>query len=410
MSEIRTHSPIWGFEIENGELQLGGMPLTRLAARAGMTPFFAYDRDLMTARVKELRSALGDQIRIQYAMKANPMPAVVNHFAGLVDGIDVASAGEMAIALDSSMPSSKISFAGPGKTEDEIRRAVAAGVILNLESFNEMEIAAKKGDGLGLVPKVAVRVNPDFELKSSGMKMGGGAQPFGVDAESVPDMLKRMSELPLEFVGFHIFSGSQNLSVSSLFEAQEKTVELASRLSKFAPSPVLKLNMGGGFGIPYFAGEEPLDLDAVGSNLISLLPKIREAMPKAEVVIELGRYLVGETGIYVTRVVDRKVSRGKIYLITDGGLNHHLAASGNFGQLIRRNYPVALGNRMEQLEVEEVNVVGCLCTPLDKLGDKVSLPKAQVGDLVVIFQSGAYGRSASPTGFLGHPPPAELLV
>jgi diaminopimelate decarboxylase len=127
-------------------------------------------------------------------------------------------------------------------------------------------------------------------------------------------------------------------------------------------------------------------------------------------VIELGRYLVGECGVYVTRVLDRKVSRGKTYLVVDGGMHHQLAASGNFGQAIRRNYPVIVGNRADSALDENATVVGCLCTPLDLLADDVKLPQADIDDLIVIFQQGAYGLTASPTAFLGHPAPAEVLV
>jgi diaminopimelate decarboxylase len=282
--------------------------------------------------------------------------------------------------------------------------------VLNLESEQEMQRTARLGKQLGLRPKVAVRVNPDFELKSSGMKMGGGPKQFGVDAERVPAMLERMGKLELDFQGFHIFSGSQNLKAASIQETHEKTFELAIRLAAHAPGPVRTLNIGGGFGIPYFPGEEPLDVAAVGANLKRLLPKVKERLPVARIVIELGRYLVGEAGIYVTRVVERKVSRGQVFLVTDGGLHHHLSASGNFGQVIRKNYPVIVGNKMTGGERETVSVVGPLCTPLDLLADQMQMAKADVGDLVVVFQSGAYGLTASPTAFLSHPAPVEVLI
>ena len=404
------HAPIWGFTSDGDDLLVGGIPLPRLAEQVGRTPFFAYDRALLTRRVEDLRAVLPEDLRLHYAMKANPMPDVVRHMAGLVDGIDVASAGEMDVAIACGMSPEFISFAGPGKTDDEIARAVAAGIVINLESPREMEAVAAAGRTQGVEPRVAVRVNPDFELKSSGMRMSGGAKPFGVDAEQVPDMLRRMAGLPLRFVGFHIFSGSQNLSAEALYEAQDKTIDLAIELAAAAPAPVTKLNIGGGFGIPYFPGDRRLDIEAVGEGLKTLLPRAQTALPEAEVIIELGRYLVGEAGIYVARVVDRKISRGEVFLITDGGLHHHLAASGNFGQVIRKNYPVAIGNRMLEKKVEEASIVGCLCTPLDVLGNKVSVPHAEPGDLVVVFQSGAYGLTASPTAFLSHPAPAEILV
>ena len=185
------------FPVRENELQVGGMPLTRLAERVGSTPFYAYDRSLITGRVAQLRAALPQDIHLHYAIKANPMPAVVQHLAGLVDGFDVASGGELKVVLDTVMPPDKISFAGPGKSERELRQAIAAGIVINLESERELERIAMIATESGARPRVAVRVNPDFELKSSGMKMGGGPKQFGIDAERVPAMLAHM-KIPAE--------------------------------------------------------------------------------------------------------------------------------------------------------------------------------------------------------------------
>jgi diaminopimelate decarboxylase len=386
------------------------VPLDRLAARVGSTPFFAYDRGLITERVAALRSALPPEVHLHYAIKANPMPAVVHHLSRLVDGFDVASVREMHVALDTGMPAELVSFAGPGKTAAELTSAVAAGIVLHLESETEIESVAMAARDLGVRPRVAIRVNPDFELKSSGMKMGGGPKQFGIDAELVPEMMRRVANLGFEFLGFHIFSGSQNLRAEALEEAQTKAIDLAIRLSAAAPAPIRHLNIGGGYGIPYFPGDRPLDVNRVGRALRDDMRRLRDKLPGARVIVELGRYLVGEAGIYVCRVIDRKVSRGQVFLVTDGGLHHQLAASGNFGQVLRRNYPLAVGSRMAGGARETVTVVGCLCTPLDLLGDKVELPRAEIGDLIVVFQSGAYGLSASPAGFLSHPPASEVLV
>lgn len=404
------HAPMDQFDVADGELLIGGVPLSRLAARVGRTPFYAYDRSLLTQRVAELRAALPSGIELHYAMKANPMPALVCHMAGLVDGIDVASAGELRVALDAGAAPHDISFAGPGKQESELRQAVAAGILVNVESFREVPLLAAISGGLGLPARVAVRVNPDFELKSSGMKMGGGPKQFGVDAEQVPELLAEIGRAGLAFEGFHLFAGSQNLKADAIVEAQRKSFDLALRLAEHAPTDVAFLNLGGGFGIPYFPGEQRLDLAPIGDNLASLQAQAASRLPRAALVIELGRYLVGEAGVYICRVVDRKVSRGHTYLVTDGGLHQHLAASGNFGQVIRKNYPVAIGNRMGASSRETASVVGPLCTPLDLLGERITIPCAEPGDLVVVFQSGAYGASASPEGFLGHPPIVEVLV
>jgi diaminopimelate decarboxylase len=404
------HAPLTQFAVENDRLMIGGRTVAQLATQVGQTPFYAYERTAMTRRVEALRAALPERVSLHYAIKANPMPSVVDHMAGLVDGLDVASLGEMQIAIGSGVPVAEISFAGPGKGDNELRGAIAAGVTINLESPGELERALRIGHEIDAVPQLAVRVNPDFELKSSGMKMSGGPKPFGIDAEIVPQILARIGESDAHFRGFHIFSGSQNLRPESLIEAQDATFELAYRLAGDAPSAVEMLNIGGGFGIPYFPGEQRLDLGSVSENLSNRVNECIERLDGVEIVTELGRYLVAEAGAYVCRVVDKKVSRGTTYLVTDGGLHHHLAASGNFGQVIRKNYPVVVAHAVHEGPRELVSVVGPLCTPLDILGDRMELGAADVGDLIVVLQSGAYGFTASPHLFLGHPAPAQVLV
>jgi diaminopimelate decarboxylase len=369
------------FPVVDNCLHISGRPLDSVISEVGRTPFYAYDSSVMTTQVQKLRSALPGGVHLHYAMKANPMPAVVQHLSEITDGLDVASAGELEVALATGTDPLHISFAGPGKSDADLAAAVAAGVIINMESEGEMARIAALSEAHGKIPRVAIRVNPDFELKTSGMKMGGGAKPFGVDAERVPAMLAELGTLPLDFMGFHIFSGSQNLRTEAIIEAQTKTFELAFRLTDAAPRPPRWLNIGGGLGIPYFPGEKRLDLAPIAANL------------------EL-----------VCQVVDRKVSRGETFIITNGGLHHHLAVSGNFGQVIRKNYPVCIGNRVRAEHTEVVSVVGPLCTPLDILADKMELSPANVGDYVVIFQSGAYGYSASPHQFLSHPPPLEIFI
>jgi len=404
------HAPHPYFEAQDAELVVAGRKISDIAAEIGRTPFYVYDRSVMTRKVQELRAALPPDVEVHYAMKANPMPDVVRHFCGLVDGIDVASAGEMQVALDCGIRPDLVSFAGPGKSPAELERAVAAGIVINMESELEMRRIAEIARRTGRKPKTAIRVNPDFELKTAGMKMAGGPKQFGVDAERVPEMLGELAELPLEFWGFHIYSGSQNLRPEVIADAQQKTATLAIELAKHAPSPVRLVNLGGGFGIPYFPGDQPLNLGPIGDNLRDLVPRLKAELPGTAVALELGRYLVGESGIYVCRVIDRKISRGHVFLITDGGMHHHLAASGNFGQVIRKNYPVLVATRVGSQRRESASVVGPLCTPLDLLADRMELAVADVGDLVAVFQSGAYGLTASPIYFLSHAPPIELVI
>lgn len=404
------HSAQTTFRVEDDELVIGGLRARALAERVGQTPFYAYDRAALSARVELVRKHLPAGVRLHYAMKANPMPELVRYMVGRVDGIDVASGGELGVALAAGADPREISFAGPGKRETELEQALDAGILVNVESLREIELLARMSSASGRSARVAVRVNPDFELKSSGMRMGGGAKQFGIDTERVPEALQRIGSLGLSFEGFHIFGGSQNLRADAIADAQTQALALADRLAAFAPAPVRVLNIGGGFGIPYFPGEKPLELEPIGAHLADLVRQAATTLPDAHLVVELGRYLVGEAGVYVCRVIDRKVSRGQVFLVTDGGLHQHLSASGNFGQVIRKNYPVAIAHRVSGGPRETVSVVGPLCTPLDLLADRMPLGEAVEGDLVVVFQSGAYGLTASPAAFLSHPPALEVLV
>lgn len=368
------------------------------------TPAYVYDFRVVAARIARLRAALPAGVAMHYAIKANPMPALLSVIAPLVDGLDVASAGEMDRALD-VMAAGAISFAGPGKRDAELELAIRAGVTLNLESESEGQRALAIGGMLGMRPRLAVRVNPDFELRGSGMKMGGRASPFGVEAQHVAGLVKRLILGGAEWRGLHIFAGSQSLDTQAVIETQAATVALAARIAEEAHRAPPLVNLGGGFGIPYFPGDVALDVEAIGAALAGEIGKLRTSY-----AIELGRWLVGEAGVYLARVVDRKVSQGETFLILDGGLNHHLAATGNFGTVVRRNYPVAVAHRMQDPPEETVTIVGPLCTPLDRLADRVALPKANVGDVIAIFASGAYGATASPSSFLGHPPVREVLI
>lgn len=399
-----------GYDALDGELAIGGRKASELAEEAGSTPLFVYSKDMIERRVVDLRAAMPERVGINYAVKANPYAPVLGHMAGLVDGFDIASGGELAMVQSAGIDTKRVSFAGPGKRDSELESAIAAGVTLNCESEGEARRALAIGEKLGVTPRMAIRVNPDFELKGSGMKMGGGAKPFGLDAERVPALAREIIAAGADWRGLHIFSGSQALNPEALIETQYNTLDLAVKLGTDIGSALPKLNMGGGFGIPYFHGDEPLDVARIGDALAERLKDLPDELANTELCLELGRYLVGEAGVYLTRIVDRKESHGKTYLITDGGLHHQLAASGNFGTVVRRNYPVAIANRFDSPAEEEVNVVGCLCTPLDRLADNALLPKAEIGDLVAVFCAGAYGASASPSAFLGQGPAEEMLV
>ena len=395
---------------KDNRLLIAGRTANELVAITGSSPCYVYDRSALSDRVRQFRELMPEALKLHYAIKANPMPALVAHMAQLVDGLDVASHQEMLVALGSGVSASDISFAGPAKGLDELKASVAAGITVNVESPLELQRLYDCSEELGIRARVAFRVNPDFELKSSGMKMAGGPKQFGIDTEQMPSVLESLDTSLVDFQGFHIFSGSQNLKAESLIECHQQTFALTERLADIAPSPVKHVNIGGGLGIPYFPGEQSLDLSGIAENLKYLLDHRSESLRSADFIMELGRWLVGESGYYICQVTDKKVSRGQTYLMTNGGLHHHLSNSGNFGQVIRKNYPVVLAHCLESEEIELVEVVGPLCTPLDVVGAKLSLPQANIGDFIVVLQSGAYGATASPQRFLGHPEVIELLI
>ncbi|MBZ9611751.1 pyridoxal-dependent decarboxylase, exosortase A system-associated [Rheinheimera maricola] len=412
MSSISSprHEQMSQFKVEQGQLLAAGYSMSEISQLLNRPAFYVYDRSVINQQVASFRQHIPARVKLHYAVKANPYWPVVEHLKPLVDGFDVASQKEMLLALQSGMPVANISFAGPGKGDSDILSAIIAGVTLNVESLGELQRICTLGAQTRNTPQVALRVNPAFELKASGMKMTGGAKPFGIDEEQVLQLLADIAGMPVKFRGFHIYCGSQNLKPESLIEAHQHTFALAAKLVAACPYRPEMINLGGGFGIPYFAGERRLDLAPVGASLQQLLQQYDTELANIELVIELGRYLVAEAGLYACQVVDKKHSRGTTYLVCNGGLNHHLANSGNFGQVIRKNYPVAIANRMVQTDLELVTIVGPLCTPLDILADRMNLPQADVGDWVVVYQSGAYGPTASPQDFLGHRPVSEILI
>jgi len=394
----------------DGELVVAGQKISAIIADAGATPLFVYDFGIVRARFAALRAAMPTELSLHFAMKANPLPQMVAAMAALTDGIDVASVGEMRLAIAQGADPAHMSFAGPGKRDAELEAAIRAGVTLNCESAGEAERTLAIQQRIGMAARMAVRVNPDFELKGSGMRMGGRATAFGVDSPEVPSLVRRIVAEGADWRGFHIYGGSQALDPEAIIEMQRATLALAARLSEEAGQAPPHLNLGGGFGIPYFPKEQPLDIARIGAALGAQLAARPAILAQTGFAIELGRWLVGECGVYLATVIDRKTSQGETFLVTDGGLHHQLAASGNFGTVVRRNYPLAVASRFGAPAEEAVTVVGCLCTPLDKLGDQIELPRADVGDVIAVFMAGAYGASASPAAFLGHGPAAEILL
>ncbi|WP_454883634.1 pyridoxal-dependent decarboxylase, exosortase A system-associated [Sphingomonas oryzagri] len=395
-----------GYEANaQGRLMIGSHDVAALIEAAGDTPLFVYHLGMVARRIDRLRAAIPSGLEIHYAIKANPFAPLVSAIVTMVDGFDVASDGELAHAIGAGMAAERISFAGPGKKARELEAAIRVGATINLESEHEADRALSIGEALGLKPRLAVRINPEFELRGSGMRMGGGAKPFGIDQHRVPALIRRLVQAGVDYRGLHIFAGSQSLDGQAIIEAQANSVALAKRIDEETGTRAPLVNLGGGFGVPYFAGDVALDVETIGAALAEQVDH-----DAARYAIELGRWLVAEAGVYLARVVDRKESHGKTFLVTDGGLHHQLAASGNFGTVVRRNYPVAVATKFGFVAEEEASVVGCLCTPLDRLADDAGLPRAEPGDVIAVFLAGAYGATASPSAFLGHPAAREIAI
>jgi len=395
--------------------------LSQMQTLAGATPFYVYDREKILNNIKQLRADLQGSVSLYYALKANPMQALVDFMASQVDGFDVASHGELLKAINSGMKTSAICFAGPGKSKLDLRATISAEVVINVESKNELVNIIQLSKNSNKTPKLCLRINPDFSLSRSGVNMTGYASPFGIDVDQLPEIFAILSRENMELYGFHIYSGSQNLNEQALMESHRQIFQLTSDLIEKYQLKIKQLNIGGGFGIPYFSNEKNLDIKVIAKNLSQLISTFKQRFYRLDFILELGRFLIGEAGYYVSQITDIKVSKGKKFLVVDGGMHHHLANSGNFGQVIRKNFPVFLQKKSHQQESHEeesnteseteiVSVVGPLCTPLDLLAKDVELPCAKIGDYFVVKQSGAYGKSASPEQFLSHPQVNELLL
>lgn len=401
------------FQCKDGELHVGRVPVGKIVERYG-TPIFIYDRRVLDRKWDLLRQTLPPDFDICYSVKANPNPSIVRHFLSKGSGVEVASAGEYHIALRAGCPTDRIMFAGPGKTERELEEVLSGGIgEIHIESCREVERIGAISRRLGVKARIAVRINPGEEAQGGAIQMGGKSSPFGIDEKDLDPILDlSLKTDSIEFNGIHLFSGTQILHHDILLRQYRQGLDIATRVSGRVGHSLCTVDFGGGFGIPYYVHEKELDLDRFREGLLPMIAEIKEGkvFRGTRFVVEPGRFLVGESGVYLTKVNDIKVSRGKKYLVVDGGMNHHLAASGNLGQIIRRNFPLAIANKLGEESREVVDVSGPLCTPLDVLARDIHLSRPEIGDILAVFQSGAYARTASPLGFLSHPTPAEVLA
>jgi diaminopimelate decarboxylase len=395
---------------KDNQLVFAGKTPSDLEHIAGGTPCYIYDRNQIKNNIIALKTLLPKKIKLHYAIKANPMPNLVAHAANYLDGLDVASHQELLTALSTGIEPGKVSIAGPGKTEKSLLAAIISGVVINVESKTELVRIQKIASLHKKQANVAFRINPDFELKGAAMKMSGGPKQFGIDAEVFAEIFSMVNEQSINFVGFHIFSGSQNLSVDALLESYRKALELAFVLSEQINVLPKQINIGGGIGVSYHSGQVPVDIKRLCLGLHELLDELATKLIDTEVHLELGRFLVANAGMYLCKIVDIKESRGKTFWVCDGGMHHHLANSGNLGQVFRKNYPVFLANCIESTLTQDVDIVGPLCTPLDIIASNISLPMGEIGGYVAVMLSGAYGASASPQGFLSQGEALEMLI
>jgi diaminopimelate decarboxylase len=399
-------------EERDGEFAPSGVPISEIAREYG-TPFYLYHGETIVERVRRVREALGTEI--SYSVKANPSLGLCQLIAREKEaGAEVASSGELAVARAAGFEPEDIVFAGPGKTDDELRRVVEEGIFAdNAESLGEIDRLARIAGEMKRKIGVGLRINPTAQLMGSQMRMGGTVGQFGMDQAELEEAVeKTLSHPALILRGVHVYTATQVFEVDPLLEHCRNIFEIALEAADYAEGPLEMIDFGGGFGVPYFEKMSEFDLRSFGDGFRELLSTYRSD-PRLEgcrFLFELGRYLVADAGVYVTRAVDVKRTRGKTFVVTDGGMNHHLTATGNMGQVFRKSYPLLNLTRMSGVPEEGVAVAGPCCTPLDTFGSNIPLADPEVGDLIGVFYSGAYGFSASNLGFLSHPAPAEVLL
>lgn len=402
------------FAVEGNALTVGGLAVSEIAKAVG-TPLFIYDAAAMRTAHARLAAALGDGADVYYSVKANPAAGVISLFAARGCGMEIASVGEYRRVRAAGVAADRIIFAGPGKRASELEAVMREGIgEIHVESLEEIGRIGEIGDRLGVTVKASIRVNPVPRVQAGAMRMGGKATPFGFAEEDIGAAVDAILACPaMELVGVHVYGGTQILDADALVGQWQHAIEIAAAVAEMARRALHTIDLGGGLGVPYFAGEAELDLGRVAEAMPGLLAQLRghRLLEQTRLIVEPGRYLTGPGGLYVMEINAVKRSRGSRFLVTDGGMHHHLAASGNLGQVIKRDYPVVAPARLEDAALAPATVVGPLCTPLDTLARDALLPDdLRAGDLVAVLQSGAYGPTASPAGFLGHPAPAEIIV
>ena len=395
---------------EDGQLMIGGHSVEALVEEAGGTPLFAYDNNIIGGQIARLRAAMPDGLALYYSVSANPWEELLQFLGRYVDGFRVVSRGELEHLKRAGLAGIPMTFAGPGKRDDELEAGIAAGATISVESEREAGRVILAGERLGIQPKIAVRVNPPFAIENGKVAMGPRPSPFGVDPDQAPSIVRGLIEADIDWRGLHFFAAAQCLDDGALIDAHKAMVICAGEIADSLDMPVPELNLGGGFDIPCFDGDQPLDVYRMARALHETLTEGPELLATTRISLELGRWLVGESGVYLTRILDRTESCGKTFVTCDGGGHHLLRATGCLLERSRGNFPIAVATRYGEAPEEEVTVTGCLATPFDVFGDEVMMPRAEPGDLIAIFNAGAYALTASPQSWESRPPAREILV
>jgi diaminopimelate decarboxylase len=395
---------------ENGQLVIGGTAAEELVAEAGGTPLFAYDNNIVGGQIARLKAAMPDGLAVYYSVSANPYEPLLNFIGRYVDGFRIVSRGELERLKRAELAGIPMTFAGPGKRDDELEAGIAAGATISIESEGEARRAILAAERLGTRPSLAVRVNPPFAIENGRIAMGARPSPFGVDVEDAPGLVRGLLEADVDWRGLHMFTGAQCLDDTALIDAHRAIIACAGEIADVLDMPIPELNLGGGFDVPCFAGEQAIDVYRMANALHDTLCDGPELLATTRLSLELGRWLVAESGVYLSRVLDRTTSCGETFVTTDGGGHHLLRATGCLLERGGGNYPIAVANRFGAEADEQVTVTGCLATPHDIFGDQVMLPRIEPGDLIAVFAAGAYGLTASPQDWESRPAAREILV
>jgi diaminopimelate decarboxylase len=395
---------------EGDELHIGNLPVGYLVEKYG-EPMYVYDAEVIENQYAKVRAAVPDEVEVFYSMKANPNASVVAALSSIVQGAEVSSLRELYVAQQAGFSPDRIIFVGPSKTEAEITEAISKQIsCLVVESEHELYLADRIASQMGRTIQVALRINPAFDAAGSKLKMGGSARQFGIDEEAVEDVIRRARSLSsARIIGIQVYLGTRILDHEVAWKNTKYVLELGRRLQEEAGLEMRFIDFGGGLGVSYFAGEHDFDIDQFGTAFREFFSGYRKVMPNTRFIMELGRYLVAESGVYVTRVQYVKMSRGQKFVLASGGLNHHQATT-SLGALVKNHFPIEVITKMSGEKTQDVTVCGPLCTPTDVLGKAVKMVDVQSGDLLGILKSGAYGLTASPIKFLSHDHPMEVMV